>query len=615
MARALPFSLIPLVIAGIVFLLQLLPFPGIILMVMLAAMWPIALVNASMIGIAAEAALGRVYRFWLIVPVAFYGIYAACMIAERLEFAALVDEIDAHNAGVTIPFDPERHALLHDNTGSAIGPQNWDVPVVYAKNDVATRSTRIIEGKLCDELIDEPELGFAGIKTGTVRDRIGRNRTEDERYCTLSIPKDAPDKPVFTISRTQTKTTRGTMSLRVAEYLVTSPEGKQWRIKGGTASLLKWVPMPIAGCALNSGGPSWNCFAGFLRTNAPILSGKDRYGREVKALASAMGIEPLTRASRTASDSKKTRQVVDQILAAEHESQIAALDAMIADPLVRQEIGLWSIKWRPDLIAPRADAMVAALESVRRNERRTLIEYNALVERERQEQAQAAQELAEAQETASRNGLPPAISISPARSRLPPMPDATGAGQEIASVLENAPASDIRRLGARIVALFDLEQPEDWLWKREYLLRRIGEAGPVASPILLQRVAATTENGGAGIEGWCRMGSKAPQAGQAMLLELWNDKVLAEDRAEDFIVAMLRTETALPGPGSIDPARYESLVSTFDGITPESSSDVCDGKEELQRREEAERQRRISEALRETDEWPEKRRRRRETRP
>ncbi|MBN9009246.1 MAG: hypothetical protein J0H63_03635 [Rhizobiales bacterium] len=67
------------VATAVVFALQAIPPVGLFLMFMLAMVWSVLLINAGMIGVSFEAAIGRVSRWWLLLPLAFYGGYwAAC---------------------------------------------------------------------------------------------------------------------------------------------------------------------------------------------------------------------------------------------------------------------------------------------------------------------------------------------------------------------------------------------------------------------------------------------------------------------------------------------------------------------------------------------------------
>jgi hypothetical protein len=50
------------------------------------------------------------------------------------------------------------------------------------------------------------------------------------------------------------------------------PDGRRLELLGGTAVPLAWLPMPIIGCALNSGAGRWDCAALFSpNTFTPIV--------------------------------------------------------------------------------------------------------------------------------------------------------------------------------------------------------------------------------------------------------------------------------------------------------------------------------------------------------
>src|SRR4051812_31911071 len=112
--RAWPKSLLFLVATGVVYLLQVIPVTGFFLMLVLAAFWSVLLVNAAMIGTAVEALSGRVARWWLVLPVAFYGGYFAVVAQDHATLRTLMAAYDAANARVTIPFEPARQALAFD---------------------------------------------------------------------------------------------------------------------------------------------------------------------------------------------------------------------------------------------------------------------------------------------------------------------------------------------------------------------------------------------------------------------------------------------------------------------------------------------------------------------
>jgi hypothetical protein len=84
MSRPFPLSLILFVVTGVVYVLQTIPYTGIFLMFVMAPFWSVALVNVGFIGVAIEAAVGRVSRWWLIVPMVFYSAYGAFAARDQL---------------------------------------------------------------------------------------------------------------------------------------------------------------------------------------------------------------------------------------------------------------------------------------------------------------------------------------------------------------------------------------------------------------------------------------------------------------------------------------------------------------------------------------------------
>ena len=140
-----------------VYALQTFPFIGIVLMFMLAKFWSVALINAGMIGTAIEALTGRVSRWWLVLPVAFYGGYFAFAAADHRTLRQMSVSYAAANAKVAIPFDPQRQALVFsgDGEGGSWYVNNFALPVAFFVNPntpEAHRSTRMLANDVCREV-------------------------------------------------------------------------------------------------------------------------------------------------------------------------------------------------------------------------------------------------------------------------------------------------------------------------------------------------------------------------------------------------------------------------------------------------------------------------------
>jgi hypothetical protein len=304
-----PISLLGLVATGAVFLLQVIPEIGVVLMVVLAMFWPIVLINASMIGVAIEAIGGRVSRLWLLLPVIFYGGYWIAATLDRLALREIASQYEVSNARVVTGFDPVHQALVFEADG--VGgwlTANFALPVSYNVDPSLPeeyRSNRMVESTVCAKLNGSNALRAAFVYGSAILDgdTIGR-RSLDKRFCGLTMP-EKPELPQVVVRRTETKGFEKSLPITRVLTTITMPDGRRFELFGGVAAPLFWIPRPIMGCALNSGAPSWNCTAGFMRkTFTPIVSGKTRYGRDSMVLANALGLRSIAVEDRVGSDSE-----------------------------------------------------------------------------------------------------------------------------------------------------------------------------------------------------------------------------------------------------------------------------------------------------------------------
>jgi hypothetical protein len=309
MLRIFPISLIGFVATGVVFVLQLIPIIGIFLMLALAMFWSVVLINASMIGVAIEAIVGRVSRLWLLLPIMFYGGYWIVATPDHLALREIASRYDVSNARVVTGFDPVRQALVFERDGDGARlTQNFALPVAYTVNPNFPEgylSNRMIESSVCAKVRESRALRAAfvhgvGLHDG---DAIGSRRMEN-RFCALSMP-EKPKLPLVVVGRTETKDFEKSLPVTRITTTITMPDGRRFELLGGVAAPLSWIPMPIMGCALNSGAPSWDCGAGFMRNGStPIVSGHTRYGRDSIVLAKALGLKPMAIVDRVGGDSQ-----------------------------------------------------------------------------------------------------------------------------------------------------------------------------------------------------------------------------------------------------------------------------------------------------------------------
>lgn len=290
-----PFSFVFFLATAAVFVFQWVPFTGIFLMMVGAVFWSVLLVNAGMIGVAVEAASARVSRWWLVLPVAFYGGYWVVAVQDHMMLRSLATSYDAANARVAVPFDSNLQALVFSEMSASWFTQNYDLPVAYSANSNVPEgysSYRMINTATCDKVRASSSLQASSVHAFGFGDgdAIGTRKTE-RRFCSLSMP-ERPELPVVRISRKEEKVFERTLPVTRLTTTITLPDNQKFELLGGHAAPLSWFPMPMMGCALDSGAAKWRCGAGFKRNGFTPIN------RDQRVLASALGLKPVLIADR-----------------------------------------------------------------------------------------------------------------------------------------------------------------------------------------------------------------------------------------------------------------------------------------------------------------------------
>jgi hypothetical protein len=541
-----PVSLVFFAVTLAVFVLQAIPVTGIFLMFALAMFWSVFLVNAGMIGIAAEVAFGRVPRGWLLLPLAFYGGYFASAAHDHMVLHSLSAAYDAANARAAIPFDANRQSLVFTNDGDSGGwlTQNYALPMAFSANSNFPEgylSDRIAEAAVCTKVRETPALraGFVhafGFHDG---DTVGEQRIEN-RFCALSMP-ERPELPQVEVTRREEKVSLSRLPATRVTTTIRMPDGQRFQLLGGVAAPLSWIPLPIIGCGVNFSGARWDCAARFWRQDlTPLVSGNTRYRRDTMVLARALGLKPVTIEERKGGDPAvvlaKMATVEDETLT----RQLANIDAMIDNPVAK---GLdWqvdAVTTHPGALATRADAIMAGLE-------------------------RAAAFIGKDQYRARESGL------------------------ILARLLAAMPHERFVGFGPRLLALYSRADDKHWLWEAGALLRRLGDLGTEALPYLVNARALAPSVDQAGIEGLCRVGSAGRSVAEPVLISMWNgsrDGIGWNTRVAMF-VAMLRIGISPPLLTQDKPSDLARLQAEWADISPQSPSRVCAIAAERQARRE-----------------------------
>ncbi len=542
MRKNFPISLVGLVATGVVFVLQVIPVTGIFLMFMLAMLWSVVLVNASMIGVAIEAIAGRVSRLWLLLPLAFYCGYWTVAALDHVALRDLTSRYDAANARVVTGFDPTRQALVVEREGDGAWlTQNFALPVAYSTNPDFLEgylSNRMIESGVCAKVRGSRTLQAAFIRGVDFYDgdAVLGSRVE-KRFCSLLIP-EKPVLPIVVVGQEETKDFEKSLPVTRITTTITMPDGRRFELFGGVAAPFGWIPMPIMGCFLNSGAAGWDCSAGFKRNGfTPIVSGNTRYRRDSMVLAQALGLKPIATDDRLGSDSTIVLAKIAAIEEATLARQLANVDAMIADPVAKvTEWQVGVLANRPDVLASRADAVMTGIER--------------------------------------------AAAIT-GRSRYPERES----GRILAGLAAGLPHDSFIALGPRLLSVYAGADDKHWLWEAEPLLRRLGDLGPDALPYLVNPRALLPSVDGAGIEGLCRVGSPARAVAEPILLAMWGkpDRLAYVER-EAMYVSMRRVGISPPPIMEDTRNLFAKLQTDWNDISPSSPSSVCATDAERQAR-------------------------------
>jgi hypothetical protein len=176
----------------------------------------------------------------------------------------------------------------------------------------------------------------------------------------ISSPED-PDLPAVLVQAKREKHADLILPYTLTRTTIRDPGGAKAELVTGRAEPLPWLPMPYMGCALNSGAPSWDCFAGFWR-NKVGLGGPGPYGSTSGVIAQALGLEKAFAAERRDEIAAVQIPSLDNIVGESTERSLKVLDEVIANPARRITVhDLRGLAEQPDLLGDRPARMVEAI--------------------------------------------------------------------------------------------------------------------------------------------------------------------------------------------------------------------------------------------------------------
>lgn len=561
-----PLSIKILIGVGVLFALQAFPFIGIFLMFVAAPFWSVPLINLAVVVAGVEGLTGRAPRWFVLIPVCWFGFYALAVVREDAALEQVQAEVaEANAAAAPVRYDPAHHDVIAGDFVNELLLRH-QIPVVYIEprrgRDRAVKAARVATGALCETLAARK----ANVKVMVRKiHRITARRyglAPDKPVCIVSfdeVPDD--EKAGRQIIRIARQRSTELMSGLPVKMTVVSAEsgGRRTEIRDAWTARLQPFPMPAVGCFLNSGAPSWDCFARFLRRSRVRVGVKLE---EADMLASVMAF-PDTAAQQSDAVRNATLlarlEEADKRMDRHREDQ---LQAFLKDPSAyRYNRELFSqFKNVPEKLAPFADQLITALEAADAHERRT-----------------------------GENG----IKVAGAIARL----------------VAQLPDAEIRKHADRILDLLD-GSVRGWRMSARPLMQRAALLGEAALPMLTGRLHKPRGNRNIprptadAIIALCRMGRPAAAAAGAKLVELWRwrtrerRKVIRDETGKRREVAAelrlsredrflylallrlgLRDEAGRPEPKG----NAKWWAAAWQTVTPQSLPDVCEQVRRLPR--------------------------------
>ncbi len=472
-----------------VFLLQVLPYPGIFLMLLMAPFWSIITINAAFASLAFEAYFGIVSRKWMLAPIAWFGGYFAVALLNHLTFYQLSNEMVQFNAGKSIPFLANTTALVVDKNAAhfTYAPDAfvnfYDLPVVYetAKgNHLAYRAKST--DKICDRKRADMGLRALGLRS--------LNYNEDRNYlmylCSNKYKED-PKLPTVTATATTKKHESWWFSYTVDTIIVRAASGEAIELKSGYASTMSWWPQPVLGCSLIDNPSSWRCTLQFWKGKDQGLGAEGDEGEaSVRIIAKALNLKLFD--ANTKRDTNQANLEHQKAIAEEVSRSIANLDELITNPTKKvTSRDLAGLSTRLDILGQRAEGMTVAL-------------FRAI----------------DGDLTLWENSL-----------NL----------QRLIALLK---PEDFNRIGTKLLAEFEARPDLPNQVYSVELLQRLGDLGPMSSEILAKVAFSDKDSrSAAALLGICKMGTPAAKLASNIEIILASTK-RSDERHSAAYVALLR---------------------------------------------------------------------------
>lgn len=485
--KNMPLSFYIFAFTAAVFLLQVPPFPGIFLMMMMAPFWSILTINAGFASLAFEAYFGIVQRRWMWAPIAWFGGYFVIALLNQLTFYQLSNNFAQFNAGKTLPFSSDAASLVIAGNDPYVAlsarmfVQSYDLPIAYKNVEkFGTSAYRISSGKNCDRIRADGTFEANGV-------RVQNFKSNGKWDACIVKSIELPQFPTVTASVTTEKIKSWWLPYILNSIRIKAVSGKVIELKSGSAAPLSWFPQPILGCFLISQPASWNCQLHFREEKRQGLGAQGTLGEaSTTVVAEALQLKPVVTDTRKSIEKPIDVDLLNAV-ASQTSRSISVLDKLIADPTrTVASRDLTGLAFRTDVLATRAEGMTTALFKVVDNF--NLWENNLNLQR----------------------------------------------------LIAALKPEDFNRIGSKLLAEFEARPDlRNNVFSGE-LLRRLGDLGPISSK-LLAKVALSDKGSksAAALLGLCSIGTPAAEYAKNVV-EILTSTKRSDERHSAAYVTLLR---------------------------------------------------------------------------
>lgn len=245
--------------AGLLFVLQLLPIPGIYLMMFGGAFWTGLLLTLGLLAMAVEALLRTIPRFLILIPLAAFGLYYGAFIWQRVEVASVESRLQSENPANAFTFDPAVHDLVTSGAGGFV--REARIVAAFERNgnfqpEGMLRTTALAPSDCARvrETIDRLPFDRASMSYAT---RRGKG---DPKACFIAMPAIAGRQVVEVVSDEGERWKR-LPRIRVLDHRLLVDGSEKAVYRSAYAWLLSPMPIIYIGCGLVSSAPAWKCGA------------------------------------------------------------------------------------------------------------------------------------------------------------------------------------------------------------------------------------------------------------------------------------------------------------------------------------------------------------------